>query len=717
MNLPFFRLRHRRESTKSHDEQLSTSLDKLVQAGTWSQILDLLTRYPELTSDASEALLGVRIASAIRDGDENERIALQQRLLLVRRWRAADTASIGNHVGPLEFLFPDLNRLLKQAQESAARYEQEEDVEALNIAVATWERILSHPDLPLTPPPFRSQVWRDAGVVLLDRYRMTHSFSDLERSIADLEQAADSVVSLEQVDYLTPLAAGLQARSSHTNSLADLQRAAALLEQAVALTADNSPDLLRRLDNHLTVLRDIYERTDDVTLLQRAIEVGERVVNQTPRGSDELLDRSALLEKFLSYRYQQIGDLIDLRRAIQLNLDIVNETKREDPIGRRQSNNLARSLWNYYRETGDLARLDQSVQILEDFLANTPLTSPDRAVQLANLSQVLQDRYDHFHDLSDLQRIVDLAEAALAQTPVESPDRARYLRQWGMNLLNLYDVTEEPVTLDRAAEAVEASLAATPPESPDRFDALEDVGLVVFRRYKVGSMPADLDRAIELAEQAVQKMPAGSVERAGKLHNLARALAERYERAGARADLIKAVPLFRESCERTVDVGAREGVGIAATCGYWAARRGEWQEAAEAFGYGMRAMNRVFGTQLLRGHKETWLRNARGIALSAGYAAAKAGRLDDAAVALEEGRALILSEVLKRDRTSLELLAEAGDADLVKRYRATAGRFAEAERSHAVAPFGPAQGDARPVRGWLVSRIKQPQRLPGPGLG
>src|SRR5262249_31756729 len=117
MGLPSSHRRRRAEPPRGHHEQLSTLLDEFVEA-TWPQILGLLRLHPELTSAASEALLDARITSAIRDSDDNERIALEQRRLIVRRWRAGGTANVDEHTSAIEFLFPDLSHLLDQALDS-----------------------------------------------------------------------------------------------------------------------------------------------------------------------------------------------------------------------------------------------------------------------------------------------------------------------------------------------------------------------------------------------------------------------------------------------------------------------------------------------------------------------------------------------------------------------------------------------------------------------
>jgi hypothetical protein len=122
-------------------------------------------------------------------------------------------------------------------------------------------------------------------------------------------------------------------------------------------------------------------------------------------------------------------------------------------------------------------------------------------------------------------------------------------------------------------------------------------------------------------------------------------------------------------------------MGTAQLWGMWAADRGAWQEAAEAGGCGLEAMTRLFRTQLVREHKEAWLQAAIGLPTHAAYALARSGDAKAAAVALERGRALLLSEVLERDRADASRLADLGHAGLVRRYRLAADRLTELERA------------------------------------
>ncbi len=110
--------------------------------------------------------------------------------------------------------------------------------------------------------------------------------------------------------------------------------------------------------------------------------------------------------------------------------------------------------------------------------------------------------------------------------------------------------------------------------------------------------------------------------------------------------------------------------------GNWALERRGWQEAADAYGYGRQAMDRLFQGQIDRVAKESWLKEAQGLPANAAYALARLGRLEEAVEVLEGGRARLLAEALEGNRRDLERLETLGHGDLLARYRAAADRIA-----------------------------------------
>jgi CHAT domain-containing protein len=221
-----------------------------------------------------------------------------------------------------------------------------------------------------------------------------------------------------------------------------------------------------------------------------------------------------------------------------------------------------------------------------------------------------------------------------------------------------------------AVQAHEATVAATPIHSPTRAAWLGNLGRSLESLYRAGGNPTHLDRAIENSSAACDLTPSGSPDRAMLLHNLGQMLSMRYRLGGDQDDLTGAAEAFRQSCRAGLEGGGVEwAFKSARTWGEWAARRVSWREAAEAYGYAIEAMEAGFRVQVVREDKELWLEDAQGFPALAAYAQGQAGDSEAAVMALERGRALLLSEMLERTRANLDNLTATGHGDLVDRFR------------------------------------------------
>jgi CHAT domain len=95
---------------------------------------------------------------------------------------------------------------------------------------------------------------------------------------------------------------------------------------------------------------------------------------------------------------------------------------------------------------------------------------------------------------------------------------------------------------------------------------------------------------------------------------------------------------------------------------------------AEAYAYLMSVVAPAVAVRYLAGERDRVLASVQSAAEEAGYWLAEAGRTGDAAVALELGRAVSLSEIIGRERPDLTAaLTRAGREDLLDRYRGAVG--------------------------------------------
>ncbi|ACL23623.1 hypothetical protein [Chloroflexus aggregans] len=78
---------------------------------------------------------------------------------------------------------PEFHQDIQQAQEGEARYTRTGDLNALNAAIAAWERILNHPAFARADERFRLAAWNDAGGAYLRRYWRMGDTTDLDKAL------------------------------------------------------------------------------------------------------------------------------------------------------------------------------------------------------------------------------------------------------------------------------------------------------------------------------------------------------------------------------------------------------------------------------------------------------------------------------------------------------------------------------------------------------
>jgi hypothetical protein len=467
------------------------------------------------------------------------------------------------------------------------------------------------------------------GNALYDRYQLNGARADQEAAVTHLRSAL-RLIPANDPDapaYSSNLASALVDRFELDGKRVDLTEAIGLLDGAVAAVGDEcaSSDLLTNLGNALR-LRAVADGSGGH--IERAVDLLARAVEREADGS---------------------------RRAGMLN-------------------NFASGLLERYDLTGRIADVDDAIAAVEESLSITPPGDADRAARLNNLGIALRTRLLHRgRDRADLDRAVAAFEEAIAVTSAQAPEVAALHANLGNVLHQRHDVAGDPRDLDRAVREHEAALARTPDDSADRPGYLNNLAAALAARAAGDLGADDLDRAVHTAAEAVRLCPPGSARRATHLVNLGNALSERHERSSDADDLAAGREAYRSAASTGLAASPAEAFAAAHNWSEWACDRRAWAEVAEAYGYGEQATRALFRAQLARADKESWLRDAQGLATDGAYAFVARSALRDAVLALERGRALLLSEALEREWADLTRL-EAAHAALAARFRAGAAR-------------------------------------------
>jgi tetratricopeptide (TPR) repeat protein len=427
-----------------------------------------------------------------------------------------------------------------------------------------------------------------------ERWDTVGEWSDLEAALRTQQEAVERTVrgSEEWPGHLSTLGNRFLARFDAAGDIADLEAAIRHDDDAVQATPADSDELPRHLSNLAIGLRTRYDRLGNPVDLDRAVQVSGRAVMAAPADSP---DQAGLLTTWASAliaRYRRFGRLPDLEAANEA-LRRAHDVAGRSPHDAIIAANLANALRARYDNTREAADLDEAIRLHERALAGR-LDLSDQQLHRAGLANALSDRYDRDHDREDLVRAVGLHRDLLGQLRPTAPTRAGHCTNLGGALVKLYDLDGDAATL---AEA------------------------------------------LTLCEEAVGLTPQTSALLPGLLVNLAQA----QRRSG---DAERATASLRDACLRGAETDPRTVLIAAQDWGAWAGERQAWQEAAEAYRYGLDAVRRLIGAEASRADKETWLRGTRKVATGLAAALSMSHAPRDAVVALERGRAMLLAEML-----------------------------------------------------------------------
>ncbi|MDT5107175.1 MAG: hypothetical protein QOI25_4688, partial [Mycobacterium sp.] len=464
----------------------------------------------------------------------------------------------------------------------------------------------------------------------------------MDGTVEDLNQAVE--VATAVVDAVRPgqpgrttalnaLGNALSTRYDDFGDRADLERAIKLYTEATELSP--SPTYLHNLSG---VLIDRYKADGRAEDLDTAIDAAERAVTFVPDGS-----HWKTLGNALRLRYDITGAPEVLDRAIEVHLNAVAATDPAAPTWPGRSQDLGNALLDRYQQTGSLADLDEAIRVFTEAVDATPERSPDRAAYLNNVGNGLRTRYWHTHDADELDRAITAFEQAVALRG----DDPIYLDNLGNALCNRATRNGDGDDLANSLDAHRSAVARLAPDAPELPRCLANLGTTLWARYQAYDERPDLAEAIVIQERAVAATPAESPDLPMRLNNLALVIRERADVTGDSADRMLASGTYRRASALGLRSDPLWAMQSALNWARWCDERTDWPEAAEAYGLALSGMNRLYGSQHIRPHKELMLSATRTLAGAAAYAIARAGQPLQAAQAAERARALMLSEALE----------------------------------------------------------------------
>lgn len=270
------------------------------------------------------------------------------------------------------------------------------------------------------------------------------------------------------------------------------------------------------------------------------------------------------------------------------------------------------------------------------------------------------------------------------ESALQAATRDRFPELWASLKTNLGLVhsiggstsAPDPEELEQAARHFEDALTVRTREAMPVQWAWTTDKLAVVHIRRTG------DDAAEYAERAVVMLhstaevhdrQADPEAWAGNRLTLAKALERRAELSGQPSTEERATLYRSVLTHYSVDNRPASCMHIAAELGQALGDLGRWPAAAEAFGTALEALEILIATSLTAASRAD-LSDAGTVTRWASYAMARDGRLRDAVVTLERGRARALGEALDRDHTDVAGL-RTDHPDLYSAYREAAERL------------------------------------------
>ena len=561
-----------------------------------------------LLVNLSEVLLmRYRHAPAAYEGDLDQAIELYKQALALTPETAPD--------------FPA--RLAKLANALESRYQRIHDFSALEAAILYHKQAIER--TPFADSAFPERL-NNLGDCLRTRYLYSNEKGDLDQAIACAELVAQfhTLDPLESAGYLNNLGNVLRNRYEAYSTSVDLERAIQIYREAVAGVPTHSPYDSMFVHNLGVALRDRYYLLGERADLVEAMDHLQRAVDTAPLQSELRPGYLSDLGTAFDDWFQHTGALEELERSIQTHWQAVRQTPENAPALGLHWNNLGNALRNLATRSAKEADLTQAIEAYREAVAHTPPSSYYYASRLNNLANALKDRFIRTSAIEDLQQSVQFYEQALK------------LLQPG--------ATEYIIVLGNLAGSL-------------------------YTRYLLNKEPADLDRAIALWQETIERAPTDSPYLPSQWNNMGQALRIRYQNFCDPQDWEKAVGAWKRAIERGKEVTAYVALSSARNWGNWAFEQEQWSEACEAYEVAHMIIRHLLSLQVLRHNKESWLREVQQTFAQAAYALAKEGRLEEAVIAMEEGRAYLLTESLERNRAELQRLQDIGHGELYERYQ------------------------------------------------
>ncbi|MFB6892406.1 hypothetical protein ACFCX4_24190 [Kitasatospora sp. NPDC056327] len=333
-------------------------------------------------------------------------------------------------------------------------------------------------------PETLARLWVRAASAYRRRYWDGGARADLDLAV-DGYRTALATGTTDLAARANDLAVTLTDRFDVTGRGADLEEAVRTVRDAMARTAEDSPEWAECAATLALCLWDRYDATGALDDLDRALHFGGRALAVLPRSALGWARICSNLAMLRMDRHERLGEDGDLQESVRLARAAVDAAHPDDPELGGWFNNLGNTLLSRFGtqfgdresprpgtrvEPGDL---DAAIAAYRRAIEVSPWGFAGRATFLSNLGNALADRAElhllagqHGHGEAVLRTAVDTLAEAVSITAATAPYLASRLNVLGTAQRAVADLTgaaeDRAAARDSLRRACTAGLAIAP---------------------------------------------------------------------------------------------------------------------------------------------------------------------------------------------------------------------------------------------------------------
>ena len=410
------------------------------------------------------------------------------------------------------------------------------------------------------------------GVSLGHLFIQKREVADLDRAILILQEAIKLISdnSPEMLLFLGDLDESFSRRFDILQEPDDAYQSLLTRKRILHLTSDEDPHKLHRLDALGLLFLLHGQRFCDVAALCESISVYEIAMTIVP--VDHPLKSSLLnnLSTSLSTRFElldMLGNLEDLRGVMSLLEDATQLAADDDPKKLTFLMNLGKGHLSCFYRLKNVESFDKCILVFENAVCTAKVTkeAASDADQVFRLGDFAHSIIVHSLAMTQpsetLSRIFLLYDDILGLIPNNHPNKRSCLDKLAVLLATRFDQEIDQNHLDKSISTFEDTISLSQGPTLSTSLLLNHLGSSYLLRFeKFHQHDDDLEKSITAFERALeinnQKQTSSNPL---ILHNLGRALFCRFRTGGKADDISKAIALFQDTLSLIPDDNVQLG--------------------------------------------------------------------------------------------------------------------------------------------------------------